>query len=145
MKQKVKGIAAALLLSLVAVGCGGDSRKPTYPARGQVVLNGKPVPHALVVFHPVGPAEPDAPRPHATADANGNFEVGTYAGKDGAPAGEYRVTVEQWLSKAGRGEPVDAPAVNRLSPRYSRAELSGIKVEIKTGENELPPIKLQRS
>ena len=68
-----------------------------------MTYKGKPVPDALVAFHPAGaapaaskpgdgpPAGP--PRPTGKTDAEGKFKLHTYVGDDGAPAGDYQVTV----------------------------------------------------
>jgi hypothetical protein len=54
-----------------------------------------------VVFHPKDNADPQAPRPFGTAGADGSFGLTTSRPGDGAPAGEYRVTVI-WPGAAGR-------------------------------------------
>src|SRR5207244_4267636 len=86
------GIAAALLLSLVVFGSrlfGHSSRIPVNPARGQVELDGKPIPSASVFLHPVGVKNPSFPRPRAIVAEDGTFVLGTFRKDDGAPAGEY--------------------------------------------------------
>lgn len=130
----------------VLAGCGRSDRAPVYPVRGKVLFDGKPTPHALVVLHPVGPAPKDAPRPYAQVAADGTFEVSTYAPRDGAPPGDYAVTV-QWLLTSARknsrdGE--DAPPTNRLPVRYATAERSGLRVRVQEGENQLPPLTLKK-
>jgi hypothetical protein len=70
-----------------------------FPVTGRVLLNGKAVPHAFVVFHPVVLDSANV-RPHAQADGNGSFLLSTYDDRDGAPAGEYRITVQQYKPPA---------------------------------------------
>src|SRR5262249_11350694 len=137
------------------------SREPVYPAQGHVFFNGKPVPHALVTLHPLGAqpqgaqpqgvqpqnaADKKPPRPHGTAGEDGRFTLTTYQSGDGAPAGEYGVTVECWLTnaRAGTREGDSPPPTNRLPARYGRVETSGLRVRIEQGDNQIPTIKLSR-
>jgi hypothetical protein len=128
---------------LVALGlssCKGDGRKPTVPVTGKVVLGDRPVANATVVFHPVGGEGPDEARPRGTTRADGTFAVTTYDGNDGAPAGEYRVTVELWLS-SGRG---DEGPTSRLPAKYARPDTSGLVATVAAGPNELKPFTIKR-
>ncbi len=129
------------LLLAGAFGCGssGPSRVPVAPAKGQISYAGKPIPNALVIFHPVK-GDKDAPKPRAKVEADGSFVVETYDSKDGAPVGDYAVTVEWWLT-SGKG---DEPPTNRLPGRYAKAESSGVTVTIRDGENEIPAILLKK-
>lgn len=131
------------LLFLAALGlssCGGDGRKPTFPVAGRVLRDGKPVAHATVVFHPTGAAEPDPVRPRGTTGADGSFALTTYDGNDGAPAGDYRVTVELWLS-SGRG---DEGPTSRLPTKYAKPDTSGLTATVNPGPTELKPFELKR-
>lgn len=130
------------LAALTLTGCGG-SENPVHPVRGQVLFEGKPTPHALVVLHPInGPK--DAPRPRALVAEDGTFRVGTYAEGDGAPPGEYAVTVEWLLTSARKGVDSDAPPSNRLPVRYAAAKTSGLRIVVEPGDNEAPPLNLKR-
>ena len=66
------------------------------------------------------------------------FTEGTIGKTDGAPAGDYDVTVEWWVSP-GR----DLPAVNKLPAAYARAESSRMQVKVVPGTNELQPFELK--
>ena len=132
---------AGLVLALV--GCG-SSQNPVHPVRGKVLFEGKPVPHALVVLHPTEDAGGHAPRPRAQVGEDGSFSVGTFAGNDGAPAGDYAVTVQWFLTSAKKGVDSDAPPTNRLPVRYAAASTSGLRVRIEPGDNELPPLHLKK-
>ena len=89
----------ALMMLVTAVGCGaigcsGNSdRIKVHPVRGKVVFAAPTPASAMVVFHPVGNSDPNAPRPFATLEKDGSFELSTDLSKDGAPEGEYAVTV----------------------------------------------------
>ncbi len=134
-----------LLLLLAVVGLGltscskSDDRVPTVAASGKVLLpDGKPAEHALVVFHPLGNSV-SATKPRGKVGADGSYKLTTYDTDDGAPAGEYRVTVELLL--AGRG---DAPPSNRLNAKYSKPETSDLIATVGTGPTELKLIELKR-
>jgi hypothetical protein len=140
-------LATVAALALFGPGCSGPGdREPVYPVQGRVLYDGKPAAHALVVFHPVGKKGKDVPRPRAQAGPDGTFKLTTYDADDGAPAGEYAVTVEWWLSTATRksAEGESAPPLNRLPGRYARAQTSGLRVRIDEAPNQLPAFQLKR-
>jgi hypothetical protein len=132
------GCLALALLLLPA--CSGEQRKPVFPVQGKVLFEGKPAAGAVVFFHPVGPAGPDALRPRATVEADGTFRLTTYKGPDGAPVGEYDVTVV-WTRPSRRG---DEEGDSLLPARYRARATSKLRVEVKEQPNELPPFKLTR-
>jgi hypothetical protein len=90
------------LLPVLAIACAGCSKSgPTlYHVRGQILFEGRPARGATVVFHPVDNSGPNTIKPRAFVTRDGTFEVFTYAAGDGAPAGEYAVTV---LGRTGPG------------------------------------------
>lgn len=129
------------LFSFAALSCGnGKNRKSVYPVRGQVFFQGKPATGALVLFHEINaPASQDA-RPHGQVDPNGDFVLSTYAAKDGAPAGDYVVTVDWRQAIPGRG--AAGPSV--LPPEYSVPQQSPLRSTIRAESNNLPPFHLDR-
>ena len=134
----------AMALALLAVSCSRS--QPLVPVKGQVLFDGKPTPHALVVLHPLKGAGPDSVRPRGHVGADGSFQLTTHSPQDGAPPGEYAVTVEWWLTQATKNSPEgsDLPPANRLPARYSRVETSGLRATITEGVHELPVFKLSR-
>jgi len=132
-------LTAACLAALLCPACG-PARKAVYPVRGTVRLaDGTPPAHALITLHPVGDAGPDAVHPTGEVDEQGRFTLTTYAAGDGAPAGEYRVSVV-WYLASGRD---DTPQ-NYLPDAYARADSSPLpRVTVAKGANELPPLELQ--
>jgi hypothetical protein len=136
------GVVAAVLLSLVVLGSnlfGSSDRVRVHPARGTAMWEGKPLANASIFLHPVDAKSPNAPRPRAVVQEDGTFAVGTYRKDDGAPAGEYRVTV-QWFNKTrGQGMPA-----NVLPRHYAAPDTSGLTVRIQEGDNQLPPLQLSR-
>ena len=137
---------AVVLAAVVGVSCQGDGRRPVFPVRGQVLFENKPTPGALVIFHPVNDPDPRAPRPLARVAANGSFALTTYGNEDGAPAGEYAVTVA-WVKEVDNQT---APVEERREPknlvpeRYGKPETSGLRVHIKEAANDLKPFQLTK-
>jgi hypothetical protein len=129
---------------LFAWGCGNSDRKPVYPVHGQVLVDGQPAAEALVTFHPVRVGK-DSPRAVGNVDAKGNFRLTTYTQGDGAPEGEYQVSVHWFLATpvpdAAGGE--EHQTVNVLPARYADPGSSGLRVTVARGSNELPAFQLQ--
>ena len=69
-------------------------KKPTFPVAGRVTVGGQAVADATVTLHTYA-AETDKYTAVADGrtDAVGRFQITTYARFDGAPAGDYAVTV----------------------------------------------------
>src|SRR5262249_26197607 len=92
----------ALLIAWVAMGLftGGCSPKASkvHPVQGRIVVAGKPAARALVTFHPENPAREKAIHPSAEVDADGSFRLTSFRSGDGAPEGQYRVSVVWYLA-----------------------------------------------
>jgi hypothetical protein len=143
IQNRVGWIRRLTALGLVAIAaactsCSRDNRVPVFPVTGQVLFAGKPATRALLVFHPV---VENSLRPLGTVDEDGSFTLTTYEQGDGAPAGEYTVTVE-WRRLATVDDDQRPP--NKLPARYSNSKSSGIAVRVNEGANVLPPIQLTR-
>lgn len=93
------------------------------------------------MLRPLAPHALGSPLPHGEVDADGRFRIGTYDTADGAPAGEYAVTITWPETKAdpGGGEVTTG---DRLGGRYSDPAKSKWKVQIRDGTNELEPFRL---
>lgn len=126
------------MIAIACLGCGGeDWQAETYPAHGRVTINGEPAGGAVVELHSTG-EEPDArnSRPWAIVQEDGSYTLSTYEKGDGAPVGDYVVTL-RWPPQAS--EPTLA---DRLGGAYSNASRSERKVAITEGDNDLPPIEI---
>jgi hypothetical protein len=143
-------------------GCGGSEPvdsidKPLFPAAGKISYRGKPIPNARVTFHPVeslgagglsanpvggsGTESTPAPlvrTPFAIVKEDGTFELSTLKLGDGAPEGEYAVTVS-WTGEKPTVSDSDLP--EKLPPKYQNPAFSGLKVRVKQGE-AIPELKL---
>jgi len=133
---------ACLGLALLSVtGCGKAEpvRVSVHPVKGQVILAGKPAAGAVVVFHPKAPGA--FPPPRAQADKDGNFLVTTFKTADGAPLGEYVITVELRSLVEKGGEYIAGP--NQVPAQYSEPRTSKLVASVVEGENQVP-IKIVR-
>jgi hypothetical protein len=115
-----------------------------HPVRGQILLDGQPLPEAGIVLHPVNRSEIGLPgnvEPHARTDVDGFFALETYAGEDGAPDGNYVATVIQMDEMTDSdGEKSFGP--NKLPALYSKPETSPFRVTISDELDELEPFEL---
>jgi hypothetical protein len=138
MINRIHQLVPFSFLVLASCNSSEPSRLPTVPVSGSVVFaDKKPAVNAWVVFHPVDPAVTVRPRGKVVAD--GSFQLTTYDGLDGAPAGKYRVTVELWL--AGRTD--DGPS-NRLPARYASPDTSGLEATVAADTATLTPFVVKR-
>jgi hypothetical protein len=134
-------------LCAVAAGCGkDDGRVDVFPVSGKVLAAGQPAEGAKVVFYPEDPQlqQPGMPVPYAFAGPDGSFRLRSYDPDDGAPAGEYNISV-YWPGppRAGATEEEMKEAKDRLGNRYLDPKKSGLHASIKAGDNELPPLELK--
>jgi hypothetical protein len=122
-------------------GCSDSSKTPTIPVTGKVMYNKTVVPTgALVVFHPVDPAveKKIGGKPFGKVREDGTYSLTMYGPDDGAPEGEYGVTVD-WRGapkeaklrlteeNSGGGRPI-------LNQKYSNPQQPAFKVTVKKGD-----------
>lgn len=130
-------IATLLVLAALCavVGCSGTKGPECIPVRGQVTYKGKPIAEATVVLHRVGGDIEGNQKPIAYTAADGTFSLTTMKKGDGAPPGEYAITVEL------RAPQTIGEEVVRNGPNLLPAS-SGLKFVVQQGENEIPAIIL---
>lgn len=128
---------------VLAAGCsrGKNDRLRVSPVAGKLLINGRPAAKANVYLHPVDRSGARASiRPFAHVEADGSFRLSTYDTFDGAPVGEYYVTVV-WPSVV-KVDGDDMPGPDWLRGRYSKPEQSGLKTSVTETTAELPPLQL---
>lgn len=129
---------------LMALGCGTkEQRKPVFPVRGSVLVAGKPAVNALVIFHPLTDPDPKAMKPNGEVDADGKFTLNTYTAGDGAPAGEYAVTV-LWLEGGASSGGDAGSGSDKLGNRYANPRTSGLRAQVREEPTELSPFHLKK-
>jgi hypothetical protein len=137
-----------LVLGLAAffTACG-KNRTPVYPVEGEIRYQGKAAVGAEVIFHPLNDSERQKKlRPNGRVDESGKFTLSTYQPNDGAPAGEYQVTLV-WPGPLPRAVPGDSESSlggpDRWKGRYADPEKSGLKAVVKDSNNRIPPFELK--
>ena len=131
------------LLSLIGLGCSGADK--LNPVTGKVLHKDKPLAGALVTFHPKGPADIKAFPSTALTKEDGTFTL-TTGDKEGAPAGEYVVTIicsEAVARKPGVISTGPPESVDRLNGAYANKDASKLAATVKPGENRLEPFDLK--
>jgi hypothetical protein len=140
---------AAVTPFLFCLSCSGGGG--FNPVHGKVLQNNEPVPGVRVTLHPKQ-KEKARDLPIGITDEDGSFTLRT--GKaDGAPEGEYIVTfvcLQQAEEKPGKKKEKtlkmtmgNMETEDRFKGAYSNASSSTIKVEIKSGKNEIGPFNLK--
>ncbi|WP_153557427.1 hypothetical protein [Roseimaritima sediminicola] len=131
-------LSSALAVCLLT-GCSDDWRAETYPATGRVTVNGQAASGAVVTLHPVGEKVDERnSRPYAIVGEDGSFTLETYESGDGAPVGEYDLTIT-WPVDTSK---MELAMLDRLDGKFARPEQSQWKVNITEGENEIPSIEI---
>lgn len=147
-RQRSRRLPGVGLLSVCLVLASGGCRPsqqherlPVYPVRGQVFYQGRPAVGALVRLHPLPPTPTPPFLPRGLVGADGSFTLTTYDPGDGAPAGDYAVSLD-WRRKHTEEESEEG--LSLLPARYCRPETSGLQVTIRPQEqNDLAPFQLK--
>jgi hypothetical protein len=135
--RRFYSVLAVLTLAVLCPACS-SGRKVVNPVRGQILVDGKPAAQAQVLFHPAG-NDAEKLQPAGQTDDQGYFNLTTYANGDGAPEGDYTVTVT-WFRVFRDGSEVSSR--NVLPRRYAVPESSQLKVTVNKGKNELSALQL---
>ena len=130
--------------ALFCLSCSGGPK--LNQVKGQVLYKNNPIRGAVVTFHLKGSDPLKAIPSSGMTQEDGTFTL-TTGQKEGAPAGEYVVTViwpKENTPKEGKilnGPPPDVP--NQLPAAYADRDKSKLTAEIKNGENQLQPFSLK--
>lgn len=135
--RRLLSLLAVLALAALCPACSSN-RKPVNKVRGQVFVDGQPAAQAQVLLHPAA-GSPEEIRPAGQTDGQGYFQLTSYANGDGAPEGDYAVTVTWFRIHQARG---DVIRYNALPQRYAVARTSQLRVVVNKGDNELTPLQL---
>lgn len=140
----VLSYSPALLLAVSLTflsGCGGETGPRCHPVEGRVLYQNQPLAEAMVVFHPLTPPVERVPQPIGNTNAEGRFMMTTLKSGDGAPQGEYAITIE--LREPRQiGEEVVRDGPNLLPPKYASPRDTPLRYKVIPGKNEVPEIKL---
>lgn len=131
-----------LMVMLLSACQQSKNRPPTHPVKGSLLVNGKPANGALITFHPAnGIGNGRVIRSLATVKEDGSFVLTTFNSYDGAPPGEYVVTV-YWPGPVSADSPAGEIGPDRLKGRFSTPDRPLTRVTIREGANELPTLKI---
>lgn len=140
LRHPLQSLGLFLILAVAATGCSSGSTpdEPVYPVRGVVRFRGQGAGLAVVVFQRRGDLDPHH-RSYAKTAADGTFALTTREPHDGAPAGNYVITVT-WPPT----ESEEAPGLkDKLAGRYAVPSNSKLSFEVKPEPNTVPPIDLE--
>lgn len=132
------GVAVIALIGLA--GCGGEpvQRVAVHPVEGTVFVGGRPADNVRVMFHPLSGG--DTPLyPVGVSRADGTFQLTTMKSGDGAPAGEYAVTV-MWPDPTNPMDECGCPdpaAHDRLRGQYFDSAKTTLRATVHPGRNEV--------
>jgi hypothetical protein len=132
---------------MALVSCGDDpKRHKVYPVTGKILVNGKPANECQIVLNRTY-EDKNPVVPLGMTDENGVFQITSYEAYDGAPEGEYIVTIT-WRERSGvTKQEFDGP--DRLGGAYAKVEntkrLPGFVVKVEKRPLELPPFDLKQS
>jgi hypothetical protein len=119
MARRTIPLSFVLVLSLA--GCGGGSHE-TAPVSGQVMLDGKPLANAMVMFVPEAGAGAKDPVPSAvgTTGDDGRYSLVLQSGakKTGAVVGKHKVMIT--LGAQGSANETQRAFHKQLPERYNR-------------------------
>lgn len=126
-KQLFRRVGCVTVLLFVSQGCG---KGEWGYLQGKVMLNGQPVGPGSLSFSPVNGDRAGAV---ASFGEDGQYSVISAGRKDGAPTGEYTVTV---FGGESFGEESTGPvSIGKIPPKYAKAGTSNLKVTINPGSN----------
>lgn len=110
----------------------------TTKVSGSVTVDGAPVKDLWVTLHSTDAS--NKLRPRAQTDPQGRFQITSYIGGDGAPPGDYAITIE-WLrfSRLGGAGWVGP---DKLNNQFSDPKTTALKVTVKESPIDLPVFEL---
>jgi hypothetical protein len=130
-----------LLTTLLFTACAQEDkwvagRPPVFPTSGQVTYNGRPLAEAFVTFSP----ESGTHGASGMTDADGKYALTTFSQGDGAPIGNYTVTITKAEPKVtpNPADPVNLPPLkveqrHLIPKKYSSPSTSGLKAAVTDG------------
>lgn len=133
----------SLILAAATLGCGEGRPRPV-AVQGIVLVEGRPAVGARVCLYSSEPwNEPWKVAPAGAADEEGRFSLTTYEPGDGAPPGDYRVTVVWKAPPPAGADPETAARVDRLRGAFKDPNTSGLRLTVPRGGGELTPLHIR--
>src|SRR5262245_50879289 len=122
LRPAALALRVAVALTVVALAsCGGGKYPKVYPVKGKILVNGAPAKECQIYFRRTSAGGPASPvTPNALTAENGEFQLTTYTPDDGAPEGEYAVTIE-WRDRSGLAQ-MEFDGPDQLGGAYATVE-----------------------
>ncbi|WP_435008364.1 hypothetical protein P12x_005592 [Tundrisphaera lichenicola] len=122
-------LALVATLALSGAGCGAKSEFPdTLPVSGKVTYKGQPVTKGTVTF------QPDQGQPATGAiQADGTYQLSTFAEKDGALPGHHKVMIiatDGDPNMMPGSSPGYKPPKDLVPKKYNSLTTSGLEAEV---------------
>ena len=146
VRAGLRAVVAVTVLGLAA--CGGSDFHKVYPVKGTILVNGRPANDCLIYLNRTfDDNHPRRVTPYALTGENGEFQITSYITNDGAPEGEYVVTIE-WRERSGVLNN-NFEGIDRLDGAYAKVESTksrpGFVVKVGRQAQELPPFNLTQT
>lgn len=128
---------------LCSTGCqeqsSPDGKQPIHPVCGTLLVNDRPAANARLALHPAKGTTLSELRPVGICSPDGSFRLTTYQMDDGAPQGEYVVTIF-WPNDAmpaDECECIDPIIHDRLAGSYIDPARSTLRAKVLPRENSI--------
>jgi hypothetical protein len=122
--------------SLLLMGCRQQVQSEIFAVEGVLTVNGEPAANASLAFHSLDRGV-NVCCPVGRTDARGEFHLTTHCHFDGAPAGDYAVTIV-WPEESSLIDECNCDDIlqhDRLKGFYADAERTEIRVTVKRSAN----------
>lgn len=128
------GSLVGLMVGLVVLAGCTSPPASTFPVQGKVTVQKKPLTAGTVYFWP-DTSKGNASKESAVGriEPDGSYKLQTN-GRNGAPPGWYKVTVDQVVMPGEAGATAVKPVP--INAKYRKADTSGISIEV--SENPKP-------
>ena len=112
-----------------------------YPVRGTVYINGSPASDVNVMFTRTEPIEGFSTplSPSGVTDDDGTFRLMSFDPDDGAPEGDYQVTIIYPMNRFNK----NLSGIDRLKGKFANPKSSGVTAKIEPKVNNLAPFDLK--
>lgn len=133
-------LTAGALIVAVA-GCGGNKGPVLYAVAGSVRINGQPAKDVNVMFTPVSPIPGlnELLSPSAVTAEDGSFRLMSFKPGDGAPAGDYQVTINYPMNRFNK----HLSGIDRLKGKFANPKTSGLTAKVEPKSNSLPTFEIK--
>jgi hypothetical protein len=120
----------------LSTGCRPQPEPEIFSVEGVLTVNGEPAANASLAFHPLD-RNVNVSCPVGRSDARGVFHLTTHSHFDGAPPGDYAVTIV-WPEESSLIDECNCSDIlqhDRLKGFYANAEQTEFRVTVKRSAN----------